>query len=147
MRAESTKCRALALVVRLDFDPAPVLAHALVLHVALDHREQRVVAAEADTGSGSDLGPALADDDGAGVDELAAEDLHAEHLRVRVASVTRRAAALLVCQLLGLLLRAPGRWLLGLGLLFGRRLGGGRLLCLRSGASPALGLGRLFSLF
>src|SRR5438067_1454868 len=75
-----------------------VLADALVLHVAADQCEQRVVAADAHAGARHDLGPALPDDDRACVDKLAAIDLDAEHLRVRVAAVPRRAATFLVRQ-------------------------------------------------
>src|SRR5438552_3674582 len=47
--------------------------------------------------SGGVLGAALPDQDRARVDDLSAVHLHAEHLRVRVAAVARRAAAFLVC--------------------------------------------------
>src|SRR5438270_9728525 len=122
-----------------------VLADALVLHVAADQREQRVVAADAHAGARHDLGPALPDDDRAGVDKLATIDLDTEHLRVRVAAVPRRAAAFLVCQLLGLLLRcAPSSRrllgslfrLLGRNGLFGSRLGLGRRFLLGSRLAP-----------
>src|SRR2546422_668205 len=117
MRAESTKCRPSGLVVRcalrapgvvvlglLNRDATAVFADSLVLHVARDHRKQRVVAAESDAGPGADLRASLADQDRARVDQLATIDLHAQHLRIRVAPVARRPAALLVCHLLGLLL-------------------------------------------
>ena len=45
-----------------------------------DEREQRVVAATADAVAGVEVGAALADDDLAGVDDLAAEALDAEAL-------------------------------------------------------------------
>src|SRR5204863_9164416 len=61
--------------------------------------EDRVVAAEAGARAGAELRPALADEDHPGLDLLAGEDLHAEHLRVRVAAVPRRAESLLVCHL------------------------------------------------
>src|SRR5262247_1485177 len=108
MRAESTKGRLSALGILGDRDAPAVLADALVFHVAADQREERVVATDADAGAGHDPGPALADDDRAGVDELSAVCLHAEHLGVRVTTVSRRASALLVGhRLLGLLLDAP----------------------------------------
>ena len=50
-------------------------------------------------GAGTELRAALADDDLAGADVLAAEDLHAEVLRVRVAPVLRRAESFLMCHL------------------------------------------------
>jgi hypothetical protein len=67
------------------------------LHLAVDEREQGVVATEADAGARMELGAALADDDVAGFDGLAAEDLDAEVLRVGIAAVARGAYALFVC--------------------------------------------------
>src|SRR5438128_543946 len=139
MRAESMKCGRSG--VLFDADAAPVLAHPFVVDVARDGREQGVVAAYADAASGRDLRAALADQDRSGVDELSAVDLHPEHLRVRVAAVARRTAALLVCQLLSLPLAPPARGLLGrLGCLFGFRFRGLRFrsrLFLRRRLGPA----------
>ncbi len=59
--------------------------------------EQRVVAATADVGAGVEVGAALAKDDLARLDDLAAEALDAEVLRVGVATVTSGACALFVC--------------------------------------------------
>src|SRR5690606_28129909 len=59
--------------------------------------EQGVVPAAPDVGAGVEVGAALADEDLAGVDLLAAEALHAETLRVRVTTVAGGACALLVC--------------------------------------------------
>src|SRR5262245_54188579 len=102
MRAESTKCRPSALDVlvglRGDGHAPAVLAHALVLHVAVDYGEKRVVTPQADSSAGHDLRPSLPDEDRARVDELSTVNLHAKHLRVRVAAVARRATALLVSQ-------------------------------------------------
>src|SRR5213595_738905 len=103
MRAESTKCRPLAFVVLLGLlnrDASAVFTDSLVLHLARDHRKQRVVAAESDAGPGADLRASLADQDRARIDQLATIDLHAQHLRIRVASVARRPAPLLVCHYL-----------------------------------------------
>src|SRR4051812_45263191 len=72
-------------------------------HFAVDQCEQRVILADADVRAGVELGAALADDDGAGRHGLAAEHLHAEHLRLRIAAVSSRAAALLLCHFLELL--------------------------------------------
>src|SRR3954468_24477559 len=66
-------------------------------HRAGDEGEQRVVLAAADAQAGVEVGAALADDDLAGLDDLATEALHAEALGVRVAAVTGRRCALLVC--------------------------------------------------
>src|SRR6266849_9377414 len=134
MRAESTNRGRPSAFGIGDDDAAAVFAHALVLHVALDQREERVIAPDADPGASLDLRAALADEDRAGLDHLATVDLHPEHLGVGVAPVARRAAALLVCQLLALLLRGtPSRGLLrslldhlslrGFDLLLGRGLG------------------------
>src|SRR5690606_13706015 len=67
------------------------------LHLAVDQREQGVVAAEADAVTGVELRTTLADDDVAGLDGLPTIDLHAQVLRVGVAAVARGTYALLVC--------------------------------------------------
>src|SRR5690606_4131855 len=67
------------------------------VHVAVDQRVQRVVAAQAHARTRMELGAALADDDVAGLDGLAAVDLDAQVLRVGVAAVARGTDALLVC--------------------------------------------------
>src|SRR5687768_5727023 len=59
--------------------------------------EQGVVAAAADAAARVEVRAALADDDLARVDELAAEALHAEALGVGVAAVLGGRGALLVC--------------------------------------------------
>src|SRR5437763_16508239 len=58
--------------------------------------EDRVVTADAGARAGTELRAALAYEDHPGLHFLAGEDLHAEHLRVRVAPVARRAESLLV---------------------------------------------------
>src|SRR3954453_12378079 len=60
-------------------------------------REQRVVAASADVEAGVEVGAALANENLAGVDDLAAEPLHTEPLRVGVTPVAGGRCALLVC--------------------------------------------------
>ena len=67
------------------------------LQRAIAQREQGVVLAAADVLAGMEVGAALADDDVAGLHSLAGELLHAQSLRVRVATVTGRAQAFLVC--------------------------------------------------
>src|SRR5690606_31784611 len=67
------------------------------LNLAVDQREQGVVLADADVGAGVETGAALAHDDRASRDLLAAKNLDAQSLRFRVATVTRRAAALFLC--------------------------------------------------
>ena len=57
------------------------------LHLAVLEGEEGEVAALADVLAGMNLGSALADDDGAGLEELAVIRLDAEILRVGVASV------------------------------------------------------------
>src|SRR6188508_1249809 len=76
-------------------DPAP--AAGAELDGALGEREQGVVTAAPDVDAGVEVGPALADDDLAGVDDLAAEALDAEALCVAVAAVLAGAETLLVC--------------------------------------------------
>src|SRR5687767_8334907 len=61
--------------------------------------EDRVVTADAGAVTGAEPRPPLAHEDHPGLHRLTVEDLHAEHLRVRVASVPRRPEALLVCHL------------------------------------------------
>src|SRR5207237_10847319 len=78
-----------------DADEA-ALAAPPELHAAVAQREDRVVAAEARARTRAEPRAALAHDDRAGAHLLAGEDLHAEHLRVRVAPVARRAEALLM---------------------------------------------------
>src|SRR5580765_3795012 len=58
--------------------------------------EDRVVAPDPCTGAGTEARAALAHDDRSRGDALAVEDLDAEHLRVRVAPVPRRAESLLM---------------------------------------------------
>src|SRR5689334_18558374 len=80
-------------------------AHRLVItrtllregHMSGHFCEQRVVAPHADVRPGMHLGAALAHDDGAGADQLAAIALHAEPLRLRVAAVTRAADCFFMC--------------------------------------------------
>src|SRR4051794_19771956 len=76
-------------------------------------REERVVAATADVGAGVEVRAALANDDLAGVDELAAEALHAEPLRVGIAAVLGRGCALFVCHVVSPLLLDSGDLHLG----------------------------------
>src|SRR5690606_22619363 len=113
--------------------------------------------AHADIGAGMPLGAALAHEDVAGENLLAAELLHAEALGLRIAPVARRTASLLVCHrsapsvLLfvrlggGLLRRSLAGGLLPGGFGLGFRLG--RLLRLRRlgrlGSGCRLGLGLL----
>src|SRR6185437_1121271 len=74
-------------------------AEAGELNPARHQREQRVIAAAADTETGVEVRAALPDDDLARVDPLAAEALHAKPLRVAVPAVTAGRRALLVCHL------------------------------------------------
>src|ERR1044072_661736 len=60
-------------------------------------REQGMILADADSGARTIFGAALAHDDVAADDALAAELLHAEALRLGIAAVTRRAACFLMC--------------------------------------------------
>src|SRR5205823_492579 len=82
-------------------------------------REDRVVPADTGAGAGPEARPALADDDRPRGHALAVEDLDAEHLRVGVAAVPRRAESLLVSHLVDLLRfeRCEGAFALGMGAL------------------------------
>src|SRR5581483_6734076 len=112
---------AVAALPGLDANPGPVAEHGALRGLddrdetalaarperdrPLAHREDRVVAADLRAGARAELRAALADDDVAGPDGLAVEDLHAEVLGVRVAAVLRGAETFLVCHLGVLLLR------------------------------------------
>src|SRR5690348_16445012 len=71
-----------------DADVAGAAA-ALELHHAVDLGVQRVVGAQPDVAAWVEARPPLADEDGAARDELPAEALHTEHLRIGVAAVAR----------------------------------------------------------
>src|SRR5207237_4628752 len=73
---------------RIDVDPASA---AIEADVAVDQRENRVIAAEADILTRQELGPALADNDVAGDDQLAAESFYTEPLAHAVAAVLNAA--------------------------------------------------------
>ena len=72
-------------------------APGIELDPACNKREQGVVAAAADADARVEVRAALANQDLAGVDDLAAEPLHAKALGVRVTSVPAGRGALLVC--------------------------------------------------
>src|SRR4029453_7697998 len=78
-----------------DRDEAPI-ARATELDGAVSEREDRVVAAEAGARAGPELCPALADDDHSRLPGLAPDTLHAESLRLGVATVARGAESFLV---------------------------------------------------
>jgi hypothetical protein len=67
------------------------------LHRAGDEGEERVIATTPNSDTGVEVRTALADDDLASVDNLAAETLDAKVLGVRVAPVARRRCTLFVC--------------------------------------------------
>src|ERR1051326_849404 len=75
--------------LRRDRDEASTLAFVVEVHDAVDLREERVIAADADIRAGIELRSALAHDDRSAGDELSGEALHAEHFRLRVAAVAR----------------------------------------------------------
>src|SRR5665811_1064212 len=79
-----------------DVDRLAATLHA-ELHRACDQREERVVLAASDTVAGVEVRASLANDDLAGVDDLAAKALDAKELGIRVAPVARRRCTLFVC--------------------------------------------------
>src|SRR5439155_10028662 len=104
---------AVAAATRLHADAGAVVEHAGLVAGAVDFDEaalaalterdgsgasgeDRVVTADAGARARTELRAALAHEDHPGLHFLAGEDLHAEHLRVRVAPVARRAESLLV---------------------------------------------------
>ena len=74
---------------REDADETAHAAFVFEVYDAGDEREKSVVFAAADVEAGLALGAALAEEDSAGVDELAAETLGAEALTLGVAPVGR----------------------------------------------------------
>jgi hypothetical protein len=78
----------------IDVD-APVAA--VEADVAVGEGEEGVIAAHADVIAGVELGAALADEDGAGGNELAAVTFHAETLAVAVAAVACRSLTFFMC--------------------------------------------------
>src|SRR5262245_42546834 len=102
---------------RDDVDDAATATGA-ELDVARDQREQGVVATATDARARVEVGAALADDDLAGVDQLAAVALHAKALGVGVAAVLGGRRALLVSHESFLLesLSGPGQALISVTL-------------------------------
>src|SRR5438552_6982328 len=90
LRLGPSRCR------RGHRDTPAVLADPLVHHLALDQREEGVVATLLDADAGPDVAAALADQDGPRRDGLAPEHLDAQTLGVGVSTVAGGAAALLV---------------------------------------------------
>src|SRR5271166_922195 len=82
---------------RCDGNMHAVIRPALELHLAVDQREDRVVASEAYMVPRLPLGAALADDDVAGHHRFPAELLDAEAAARRVAAVAGGTACLFVC--------------------------------------------------
>src|SRR5262245_62125221 len=66
-------------------------------HVAVPKGEKGMVLTHAYAFAGPEFGAALAHDDIAARNGFAAEQLHAQHLGIAVATVTRRTACFLVC--------------------------------------------------
>src|SRR5436190_1755643 len=81
---------------------APALEHALrpergeVAQVRVGDQQDVAAAADAHAGARPEPCAALADEDHPGLHVLAGEDLHAQHLGIRVAPAARGAEALLV---------------------------------------------------
>src|SRR5579862_635752 len=92
-----SRARSWNTVLLVDDGHGAALAARAERDLAGARREDRVVLADARAGAGAEARAALAHDDHPGGDVLAGEELHAEHLRVRVAAVARRAQAFLVC--------------------------------------------------
>src|SRR3954470_18700137 len=74
-----------------DADEAAALALVVEVHDAVDFGEERVVAADADVHAGIKPRSTLADENRSAGDELSSEAFHAEHFRLRIAAVARRA--------------------------------------------------------
>ena len=74
-------------LVRVHADAALIL-RAFELHLTVKNGIDGVIVAHTDANAGMKLGSALADDDVAGLHDLAAKFLDAEALRVGIATVT-----------------------------------------------------------
>src|SRR5699024_3834414 len=79
------------------------------VHVAIDAGIQGVVLAHADIFAGMEVCATLPDDDGAGIDLLAAKTLDAKPFGMGIASVATAAACLFMCHLLLPLVRCRSR--------------------------------------
>jgi hypothetical protein len=79
---------------RIDVDPSPAAVEA---DVAVNQREDGVIAAKADVLSGKKLCSALADDDIAGHDQLAAESFYTKPFADAVAAILNAALSFFVC--------------------------------------------------
>src|SRR6185312_8771571 len=92
------RCRVAKSLRLHDVDETAVLVAAdSELDLAVDQREQRMVATQADAIARMELGAALAHDDVAGFDGLATVDLDAEVFRVRIATVAAGTYAFFMC--------------------------------------------------
>src|SRR5262245_9468618 len=80
--------------LRNDVDPG---ALAVELDCSRRQGEEGVVLAPADVAAWMEAGAALADDDAAGSDRLAAVDLDAETLAMRIAAVANRTLTFFMC--------------------------------------------------
>src|ERR1051325_2276700 len=90
------RLRRAGLRLRIDADFVAPVVLVLELHHAVDQRIDREVRAEADVATRMPFGAALADDDVAANDFLAADLFRAAVLRIAVTTVARRAYAFLV---------------------------------------------------
>src|SRR5690606_14379729 len=81
---------------RVDADAAPVAADPLPLHRAVDEGEEGEVATHADVVAREVLRPALADEDGAGADDVTVVALDTQPLGLAVAPVSGAAHTLFV---------------------------------------------------
>src|SRR5699024_11112269 len=101
----------------LDNAALAVTAHALEMDAAVNQREQRVVAADADALTRMDVGAALANQNVAGQNVLTVAALDAETLGLRVTAVLGRTYAFFVCHcVIPLLAVDRGDFHLGVGL-------------------------------
>src|SRR5271156_2617179 len=95
-RARRARDRRAARDGYLGSEDVDLAVGAVKLDHAVDEREERVVATHADIGPGAKTGAALADQDVAGDDSLAAKFFHAEALADAVAPVAYAALTFLM---------------------------------------------------
>jgi len=91
--SSSSSPAARTLLCGLDADEAAGAAFVFELDDAGDLGEKRVVLADADVHAGLKLCAALAHENGSAADQLAAEPLHTQTLRITVPAVSRAADA------------------------------------------------------
>ena len=80
-----------------DAHEATAVAFIPEIDDSVDFRKERVIASDADILAGVEARATLANDDRPTGHELTSEALDAQHLRLRIATIARRALSLFMC--------------------------------------------------